>query len=226
MDGDKRALSPVFTKLVRLIRPSTRVAPIPMSDIEALFLLQDERVQGTPGVSLQVFSALHMSPGVRESFWGYTRGLYAHPHEKIMLRTPPSDIAEIEDEDPIEIRSSAALFFNIQKRRRNRWGLSILIRTAMKDVHHPANAFALYGTYGQGTPFTVRKIYLPVFDERGEVAGDRRLPLWDDSVTRALLYAQLCIRQITGKRPLTPQYNMKIAESMAVPAPVQAAPKP
>lgn len=169
-------------------------------------------------------------PSVRSDS-GFTRAFFADPRQTIIIKPAAPQFADQEAEEPWPLKSSAAILAHDHMISRWSRGLNIVVRGRMESIHKPNVLMAMQARYNDKGEMTVKKLWMPVFDEHRRAAGVERVPVTADNVDLAVIYMTLCREQmlIQGGALLNPRENMQRAREMLAAQKAQPpgpAPKP
>ena len=163
-------------------------------------------------------------PSVRNDM-GFCRAFYADPRQTITIKPARPQFAEQEAEEPWQLKSSAAIL--VHDHMISRWsrGLNVVVRGRMASLQETAVLMAMQARYDKDGNMTVKRLYMPTFDQQRRMTGVQRIPVTEDSVARAMTFIALCREQMLANDGalLNPRENLRKAYE-AYPVPVPPAP--
>jgi len=168
-------------------------------------------------------------PSIRNDA-GFTRAFFADPRQVITVTPNRAEFSNQPADAPWNLKSSAAILVHDHLISRWNRGLNIVVRGRMKSLTEPNVLMAMQCRYDDKGNMTVKRLYMPSFDEHRRLSGLERIDVPPETVERALNYMTLCREQMLtqGGALLNPRENLRRATDMAAakfPSP-PAAPKP
>lgn len=167
-------------------------------------------------------------PSVRADI-GFTRAYFADPRQVITVTPARPQFSDQPAEEPWNLKSSAAILVHDHLISRWNRGLNIVVRGRMKSLNEPNVLMAMQCRYNDKGELTVKRLYMPSFDEQRRVKGVERIDVTPETVERAMTYMTLCREQMLtqGGALLNPRENLRRATDIAAAKfPPPPAPKP
>jgi len=183
-----------------------RAAPV-VVDVNEVFRrleLNSKHFKDDPAAHIPVLDYLRLWTLRGSSHYGPARSFYANPNQKITIKAPEPQFSDMPREPDEHIRSSACVSFTEESYARGKRGLAILIRQSSNTMEGYANSvvFGMYGVYDRDGKMTVKKLMVPTKDNANRMMPVESIDVTEDSVRGALLYAELCVKELVAGRPL------------------------
>lgn len=168
-------------------------------------------------------------PSVRSDA-GFTRAFFADPRQIITITPARPEFSDQPAEEPWRLKSSAAILAHDHMISRWHRGLNVVVRGRMASLNEPNVLMAMQMRYTDKGELTVKRLYMPEFDDHRRLTGVQRVAVTAENVDRALNYMVLCREQMLtqGGALLNPRENLRRAAEMTAAKfpPPPAAPKP
>lgn len=124
-----------------------------------------------------------------------------------------------DDESAYKYPTASGMFMTVHSPRPDRLGLAFILRNPTPDrsVTYFKNHMILgldghlIGTPEAPTHYEIRRIILPVFNEKNRILAQRDIPVTRETAYQTMEYAKNCLTQMTEGQALTPARNQKFA---------------
>lgn len=206
-----------FRKAVAFVTPvRTDKVVIDLNTVVKSINLTGKEYHRAPEFNEFTMITCGIMPSVRNDM-GFTRAFFADPRQIITITPAAPQFADQEREDPWPLKSSAAILVHDHMISRWNRGLNIVVRGRMESIHKPNVLMAMQTRYNDKGELTVKRLYMPAFDETRRPTGVQRVPVTAENVEIALTYMALCREQMLdqGGALLNPRENLRRATEMA-----------
>ncbi|MBU0799590.1 MAG: hypothetical protein KKA05_01165, partial [Alphaproteobacteria bacterium] len=186
----------IFARAIAAITPvRTDKVVLPLQKVTRAINLTGPEYHPAPEVHEFTMMTCGIMPSVRNDM-GFTRGFHANPKEFLTITPPRGQIAEQEQEAPWKLKSSPAILVHDHLISRWHRGLNVVVRGKMESLEKPNVLMAMQSRYDKDGNLTVKRLYLPTFDDYRRMSGLQRIPVTAENVARALTYMTLCREQM------------------------------